>query len=370
LVAIKLGEKDYESANRVLGNVIVLNVILSALVMLVGLAFLDPILYAFGASDADIVYARDYMRILLYGNVLTHIYFGLNSVLRSMGHPRFSMAATITAVFVNVVLDPIFIFKLDMGVRGAALATIISQAVAVVWQMMIFCDQKEVIHFHKGIWRLERSITQRALEIGMSPFLMNLAHCFVVVIINNCLMLYGGDIAKASFGIINRFTFVFAMIVMGLNQGMQPIAGYNYGAKQYHRMWRSMSLTSICATFVMGGVFLLGEVVPDLMVKMFTHDAELIDLTITPLRILSCSMLLVGFQMVTVNFFTSIGMAGKSIFLSLTRQVLYLIPLALLLPKLFVENPIMGVWWALPISDAISAITAAIMLIVVRPRLK
>lgn len=370
MVAIKLGEKDYESANKVLGNVIVLNVLLSSLVMIIGLAFLNPILYAFGASDADIVYAHEYMQIILYGNILTHIYFGLNSVLRSMGHPRSSMAATIVAVFVNVILDPIFIFKFDMGVRGAALATIISQAIAVIWQMMIFCNPKEVIHFHRGIWRLDAAITRRALAIGASPFLMNLAHCFVVVIINNCLMFYGGDMAKASFGIINRLTFVFAMIVMGLNQGMQPIVGYNYGAKQYHRMWRAMYLTSICATFVMGGVFLLGELVPDLMVKMFTHDPQLVTLTILPTRILTCSMLLVGFQMVTVNFFTSIGMAGKSIFLSLTRQVLYLIPLALILPKLFVSDPIQGVWWALPISDTISAFTAAIMLMVVHPQLK
>ncbi|MCQ2342308.1 MAG: MATE family efflux transporter [Paludibacteraceae bacterium] len=370
MVAIKLGEKDYESANKVLGNVIVLNVLLSSLVMIAGLVFLDPILYAFGASEVDLVYAREYMQIILYGNILTHIYFGLNSVLRSMGHPRSAMASTIVAVFVNIVLDPIFIFKFGMGVRGAALATIISQAIAVVWQMMIFCNPQEVVHFHRGIWRLDKQITRRALEIGTSPFLMNLAHCFVVVIINNCLMLYGGDMAKASFGIINRFTFVFAMIVMGLNQGMQPIAGYNYGAKQYGRMWRSMHLTAICATLVMAGVFLLGEMVPELMVKMFTHDAELIALTITPTRILACSMLLVGFQMVTVNFFTSIGMAGKSIFLSLTRQVLYLIPLALILPHLFVTNPILGVWWALPISDTISALTAAIMLIVVRPKLK
>lgn len=370
MVAIKLGEKDYESANKVLGNVIVLNVLLSAIVMVVGLAFLDPILYAFGASETDIVYAREYIQIILYGNILTHIYFGLNAVLRAMGHPRSSMAATIVAVFVNVVLDPIFIFKFDMGVRGAALATIISQAIAVVWQMIVFCDPTEVVHFHRGIWRLDKVITRRALEIGMSPFLMNLAHCFVVIIINNCLMMYGGDMAKASFGIINRFTFVFAMIVMGLNQGMQPIAGYNYGAKQYNRMWRAMQLTSICATGVMAGVFLLGEVVPELVVKMFTHDAVLVGLTILPTRILSCSMLLVGFQMVTVNFFTSIGMAGKSIFLSLTRQVLYLIPLALLLPHVFTDNPIMGVWWSIPISDAISALTAAIMLIVVRPQLK
>ena len=364
LVAIFLGEKNYDSAGRVLGNVIVLNVILGALVMLAGLIWMDPILIAFGASNDTISYARDYMEVILYGNILTHIYFGLNNVLRSMGHPKLSMSATIVAVAVNIALDPIFIFSLDMGVRGAALATVISQAVAVTLQFVVFCNPNELLHFHRGIWRLDRQITLRAFSIGASPFLMNIAHCFVVIIINNQLLQFGGDMALATFGVINRFTFVFAMIVMGLNQGMQPIVGYNYGARQYPRMLRAFKLTSLCATAVMGVVFLLAEACPEWMVRMFTHEDTLVAASIAPMRIVACAMLIVGFQMVTGNFFTSIGMAGKAIFLSLTRQVLYLIPLALLLPLCIETDPILGVWWSMPLSDTLSALTAAIMLTV------
>ncbi len=362
LVAIKLGEKDYNTAGRILGNVILLNTLLGALVMIIGLIWMDPILYAFGASEATIGYAREYMEIILAGNILTHIYFGLNSMLRSMGHPRTSMVATIVAVFINIVLDPILIFGMDMGVRGAALATVLSQAIAVIWQMTIFMNPKEIIHFHRGIWRLDATITKRALAIGLSPFLMNIAHCFVIIILNNQFKSYGGDMAIASYGVINRFVFVFAMIVMGLNQGMQPIVGYNYGARRYERMLRAFELTAVCATIVMGCVFLLGEIVPRWMVLLFTHDEVLIEQTILPMRILASSMLLVGFQMVAGNFFTSIGMAGKSIFLSLTRQVLFLIPLALMMPVLFEPEPIMGVWWSIPVSDTISALVAAVMI--------
>lgn len=361
LLAIYLGERDYERANRVLGNVIVLNIILSAIVMIAGLVWLDPILYAFGASEDTIGYAHEYMEIILYGNILTHIYFGLNSMLRSAGHPRFSMTATIVAVTINIVLDPIFIFGLDMGVRGAALATVISQAVAVVWQLTKFMDKNELVRFHRGIWVLDRGITRRALAIGMAPFLYNIAHCFVVIIINNQLKRYGGDMAIASYGVINRLTFVFAMMVMGLNQGMQPIAGFNYGAKQYHRMLRSFLLTSLYATAVMAVVFVLGEFFPQVVTEVFTHDPELIAGTVKPMRIICSSMLVIGFQMVAGNLFTSIGMAGKSIFLSLTRQVLYLIPLLLFIPGLFAD-PLDGVWWSIPISDVMSAVTAAVML--------
>lgn len=367
LVAIKLGEKDYGSVGKILGNVIILNTLLGALIALVGLIWLDPILYAFGASEVTLSYAHQYMEIILFGNILTHIYYGLNNMLRSMGHPRSAMFSTIVAVFANVVLDPIFIFGLELGVRGAALATVISQAIAVVWQFTIFLNPKEIIHFHRGIWRLDKVITLRSLSIGTAPFLMNLASCFVVIIINNQLKTYGGDMAIATYGVINRFTFVFAMIVMGLNQGMQPIVGYNYGSKQYDRMVRAFQLTAICATCVMGGVFFLGEIVPEWMIRMFTHDTELIAQAITPMRIVVSAMLIVGFQMVTGNFFTSIGMAGKSIFLSLTRQVIYLIPLLIGLPLLWHSvapdvSPIYGVWWSLPISDTIAALTAAIML--------
>ena len=362
LLAIYLGEKDYDRANRVLGNVIVLNVILSAIVMAVGLIWLDPILMAFGASEATLGYAHDYMEIILFGNILTHIYFGLNAMLRASGHPRFSMTATIVAVTINIILDPIFIFGLDMGVRGAALATVLSQAVAVVWQLTKFMDKNELVRFHRGIWRLNKHITFRALAIGMSPFLYNIAHCFVVIIINNQLKLFGGDMAIASYGVINRLTFVFAMIVMGFNQGMQPIAGYNYGAKNYDRVKKSFYITCAYATGVMGIMFILGEVFPVFVTQIFSDEIELIDQTVVPMRIICSTMLIIGFQMVTGNLFTSIGKAGRSIFLSLTRQVLYLIPLALLLPKLF-DDPVSGVWWSIPISDTLSAITAVIVLL-------
>lgn len=365
LVAIKLGEKDYRSANDVLANVILLNVLLGALVMVVGLYWLDPILYAFGASDMTISYARDYMEIILWANILTHIYYGLNSMLRSIGHPKVAMFSTIVAVVANIILDPIFIFALDMGVRGAALATILSQAIAVVGQMVVFLNPKEVIYFHRGIWRLKRDITMRALGIGTAPFLMHLAACFVVIVLNNQLKRYGGDMAIATFGITNRFMFFFAMVVMGLNQGMQPIVGYNYGAKLYDRMIRALKLTAMCATCVMGMLWLFGLIWPEGFIRLFTHDELLIAQSIVPARVMLCTMVMVGFPMVVGNFYTSIGMSGKAIFLSLTRQVLLLIPSILLLPLLFqtVEvSPIWGVWWSLPICDALAAIIAAIVL--------
>ena len=365
LVAIKLGEKDYRSANDVLANVVILNVLLGALVMVVGLFWLDPILYAFGASDATIAYARDYMEIILLGNILTHIYYGLNSMLRSIGHPRISMYATILAVALTVVLDPIFIFVLDMGVRGAALATMISQLVSVVIELIIFLNPKEVIYFHRGIWRLKRDITMRALGIGMAPFLMHMAACFVVIVLNNQLKRYGGDMAIATFGMTNRFMFFFAMIVMGIQQGMQPIVGYNYGANLYARMIRAFKLSVYCATCVMGVLWLFGVIWPEGFIRLFTHDELLIAQSIAPARIMLCVMFAIGFPMITGNFYTSIGMAPKAIFLSLTRQVLFLIPLILCLPILFQSlgwDSIWGVWWALPISDSLSVITAAIVI--------
>ena len=364
LVAIKLGEKDYRSANDILANVILLNIILGAIIMVIGLYWLDPILYAFGASDATIGYAREYMEIILWGNILTHIYYGLNSMLRSVGHPRISMYATILAVTLNIILDPIFIFVLDMGVRGAALATIISQLISVIIEIIIFLNPKEVIHFHRGIWKLKRDITMRALGIGTAPFLMHMAACFVVIVLNNQLLRYGGDMEIATFGMTNRFIFFFVMIVMGIQQGMQPIVGYNYGAQLYQRMMRAYKLAVYCATCVMSFLFLFGEIWPEGFIRLFTHDEVLIAQSIAPARIMLAVMFAIGFPMITGNFYTSIGMAPKAIFLSLTRQVLFLIPLILGLPLLF-ENlgwaPIWGVWWSWPISDALSVITAAII---------
>jgi putative MATE family efflux protein len=365
LVAIKLGEKDYRSANDVLANVVILNVLLGALIMVVGLFWLDPILYAFGASDTTIVYAREYMQVILWGNILTHIYYGLNSMLRSIGHPRISMYATILAVVLNIILDPIFIFVLDMGVRGAALATISSQLVSVIVELIIFLNPKEVIYFHRGIWRLKRDITMRALGIGTAPFLMHLAACFVVIVLNNQLKRYGGDMEIATFGMTNRFIFFFVMIVMGIQQGMQPIVGYNYGANLYPRMLRAYKLAVYCATCVMTSLFLFGQLWPEGFIRLFTHDEVLIAQSILPARIMLAVIFAIGFPMITGNFYTSIGMAPKAIFLSLTRQVLFLIPLIIGLPLLFQSlgiAPIWGVWWSWPISDSLSVIISAIVI--------
>jgi putative MATE family efflux protein len=365
LVAIKLGQKDYRSANDVLANVVILNMLLGSLIMVVGLYWLDPILYAFGASEATIGYARDYMEIVLWGNILTHIYFGLNSMLRSMGHPKISMYATILAVTLNVVLDPIFIFVFDMGVRGAALATILSQLVSVIVELIIFLNPKEVIHFHRHMWRIRKDITMRALSIGLAPFLMHIAACSVVIVLNNQLMRYGDDMSIATFGITNRFIFFFVMIVMGIQQGMQPIVGYNYGSKQYDRMMRAFKLAIYSATCVMSVLWLFGEIWPEGFIRLFTHDSLLVETSIAPARVMLCVMCAIGFPMVTGNFYTSIGIAKKAIFLSLSRQVLFLIPLILGMPILFEQlgwNPLWGVWWSWPISDTLSVLIAAILI--------
>ena len=326
LISVKLGQKDYDTAQRVLGNVFVLNILLGVSFTLIVLAFLDPILYFFGGSDQTVGYARDYMQIILLGNAVTHLYLGLNAVLRSSGHPQKAMYATVTTVVINTILDPVFIYGFNWGIRGAAIATIVAQMISLTWQLKLFSNKEELLHFHRGIFRLKRKIVFDSLAIGMSPFLMNMAACFIVILINQGLKKYGGDLAIGAFGIVNRLVFVVVMIVMGLNQGMQPIAGYNFGARQYDRVNKVLKLTIIYATAVTTFGFLVGMLVPDWVVGIFTSDTELIALSSKGLRITVMFFPIIGFQMVTSNFFQSIGMAGKAIFLSLTRQMLILLP--------------------------------------------
>ena len=361
-LSIKLGEKDYHTANKILGNVIVFNILLGMVVMIAGLLFLDELLLLCGASNDTLFYAHSYMEVILYGNIFTHIYFGLNNLLRSMGKPKIAMYATIVAVITNIFLDYLFVYVMGMGTRGAAWGTVIAQTVAICLQIFIYCNRRQLLHFQRNIWKPTVYMAKNILTIGIAPFLMNLAICFVVIILNNQLKTYGGDLSIASFGIINRVTFIFMMIVMGLNQGMQPIVGYNFGAKRFDRMWQAFKLTSIFATIIMGVVFLLGECIPRPLIMMFTEDQTLIEQTIKPMRIITSTGLVIGFQMVTVNFFTSIGQVKKSIFLSLTRQVIYFIPFCLILPK-FVTPNINGVWFSLPISDVLAAITTTIILL-------
>lgn len=360
LISVKLGQKDYDTARRVLGNVFVLNILLGLAFTVIVFPFLNPILYFFGGSDETVEYARQFMEIILLGNVVTHLYLGLNAVLRASGHPKQAMYATIATVAINTILAPIFIFMFDWGIRGAAIATVSAQVIALLWQLKQFNNANELLHFRRGIFRLKRKIVFDSLAIGMSPFLMNLAACLIVILINQGLKKYGGDLAIGAFGIVNRLVFIVVMIVMGLNQGMQPIAGYNFGAKLYDRVNKALKLTIIYATCVTTFGFLVGMLAPNLVVGIFTSDAELTELSATGLRITVMFFPIIGFQMVTSNFFQSIGMAGKAIFLSLTRQMLILLPCLLILPHFF---GVAGVWYSMPVSDLLASLIALVMLV-------
>ena len=360
LISVKLGQKDYDTAQRVLGNVFVLNILLGLAFTVIVFPFLNPILYFFGGSDETVEYARQFMEIILLGNVVTHLYLGLNAVLRASGHPKQAMYATIATVAINTILAPIFIFMFDWGIRGAAIATVSAQVIALLWQLKQFNNANELLHFRRGIFRLKRKIVFDSLAIGMSPFLMNPAACLIVILINQGLKKYGGDLAIGAFGIVNRLVFIVVMIVMGLNQGMQPIAGYNFGAKLYDRVNKVLKLTIIYATCVTTFGFLVGMLAPNLVVGIFTSDAELTELSATGLRITVMFFPIIGFQMVTSNFFQSIGMAGKAIFLSLTRQMLILLPCLLILPHFF---GVAGVWYSMPVSDLLASLIALVMLV-------
>lgn len=360
LVSVKLGQKDYDGANHILGNVLVLNVLLGVGFTLVFWMLLDPILYFFGASEQTIGYARDYMRIILLGNVITHMYLGLNSVLRSSGFPKMAMYATLSSVIINCVLNPLFIFVFNWGIQGSAWATVISQAISLTGQLIHFSKPTQLLHFRKGIYRLRAEIVQAILSIGLSPFLMNLCSCMIVILINRGLKEHGGDMAIGAYGIVNRIAFLFVMIIMGFNQGMQPIAGYNFGARLYHRVTEVTRLTMRWAVGVASVGFLLCQLTPEVIIGLFTTDQELIDIASKGLHIVFAVYPIVGFQMVATNFFMSIGMSRKAIFLSLTRQLIFLIPCLIILPPLMGQ---IGVWISIPVADVMAASVTAFMLI-------
>ena len=359
-LSVKLGQKDYSTAQRILGNNVTLNVIIGLLFSAVSLIFLDPILFFFGASEQTLPYAREYMVIILLGNIITHLYFGMNAVLRAASKPREAMYTTIFTVVLNSLLDPLFIYTFDLGIRGAAIATILSQTVALVWQIRLFSDKSQLLHLKRGIYKLANTIVKNILGIGISPFAMNATACLVAIFVNQRLLEYGGDLAVGAYGIANRVGFIFIMINFGVNQGMQPIAGYNYGAQNYDRLMRVLKLAMIAGTCITTSGFLVAEFIPHICVGLFTSDTELTELSVNGLRIMMAAMPIVGYQMIVTNFFQSIGKAKISIFLSLSRQLLFLVPLIGVLPLFFGVN---GVWVAMPISDSFSALFALVMMV-------
>lgn len=360
-ISVKLGQKDYDTAKHILGNTMTLNLIMGLGVGLVCLLFLDPILRFFGASDQTIPYARDYMVIILLGNVITHMYFGLNSVLRAAGKPKHAMSATIFTVILNTLLDPLFIYTFGLGIKGAAYATVLAQSLALIWQLYIFSRPKELLHFKRGTFRPNSTIIRNIIAIGLSPFSMNVCACIVVILINNSMVHYGSDLAVGAYGIANKVAFIFVMINMGVNQGMQPIAGYNYGAMRYDRLMKVVKYSIIAATAIMTTGFIIAMTIPGPCARLFTTDPTLIDLSAKGIRYIMVAFPVVGYQLVVSNFFQSIGKAKISIVLSLSRQLLILLPLLLILPTMFGIN---GVWFSMPVSDTLSAIMAAWIMIV------
>lgn len=359
LSSIRLGQKDKKGAEDILGNVAILCVINAIFYGGLAFIFLEPILFFFGASEATLPYARDFMQVILLGSPISYVMIGLNNIMRATGYPQKAMLSSMLTVGCNIILAPIFIFVLNWGIRGAALATICSQFIGMLWVLYHFYSPKTYIRFQRHSMRLKQHIIANIFAIGMSPFVMNVCACCIVIFINNRLLNYGGDMAIGAFGILNRIQMLFVMIVMGITMGMQPITGYNYGAQHFDRVKRTLKLgiTAGCIITTLG--FIIGELFPGIFVGMFTDNHELTDEATLALRIGILSFPVVGAQIVITQFFQSIGKARISIFLSLSRQLLFLLPgLAFLPPFYGVE----GVWFSMPLSDALAFAVAALML--------
>ena len=359
-ISMKLGQKDYKTAESILGNTVTLNLIIGIAFSVVCLLFLDPILKFFGASEATLPYARDYMVIILVGNVFSHMYFGMNAVLRAAGKPRQAMYATIVTVVMNTMLDYVFIMLFGWGIQGAAYATVLAQVMALIWQLRIFSNKQELLHFERGIYRLRSELVRNIIGVGISPFAMNVCACVVVIFINQQLVRYGSDLDVGAYGIANKVSFVFLMFVLGVNQGMQPIVGYNYGAQKIDRMIQVVKLSIIAATLIMTTGWLIAMFMPYYCARLFTKDPTLIQLGMKAIRISMVLFPLIGSQMVITSFFQSIGKVRVSIFLSLSRQLIFLLPALAVFP-LF--RGVDGVWYAMPFADGFAASIAAVIML-------
>jgi len=363
LMSVKLGQKDYSTSKRILGNVLIMNITLGIALGLILLVFVNPILRFFGASDDTLPYARDFMTIILGGNVVTHLYLGLNAMLRSTNRPQKAMFATFGTVILNCILAPIFIFLLGWGIRGAALATILAQLIMLAWQLHLFSNRSDLIHISRDIIRLDTKIVRESLLVGLPQFLVNLCACLVAATMTRSLTTYGGDVAVGAFGISNRLVLFIVMIVIGLNQGMQPIAGYNFGARRIDRVLGVLNHALLAGSCITCIGFAVGTFFAHPFAAMFAKGSpELTDMAAHALRCMVMMFPIVGIQIVSTAFFQSIGYAGKSIFLSLTRQLIFLVPAILILPHVF-KTPLEGLWYASPVSDGLASVLAIVLLI-------
>ena len=358
-ISIAFGQKDKPRAEMILGNSVVMTVIIGLSYMTCFYFWLDPILRLFGASDASIVYAREFMRWIIPGMVLINLTLSYNKVMRATGNPRKAMNTNMLGAALNAILAPLFLFGFGWGIWGAALATDISMTITAIWVMSHFFLKSSSLTFRRGTYRLKWRIVKSVLMIGMAPFLINLASAGINAIMNGSLLEYGGDNAIAAIVAFNRYVTIFVFIVMGICQGMQPILGYNYGSGRFNRLIRTWMIAA-CAALT---VTIVGSIVAALFTRqiacLFMQDEAQILSAVNCLHITTISFWLVGFQIVCTNFFQSIGMAGKAIFLSLTRQVIFMVPLIMILPGHFGLN---GIWTAFPISDTLATLVTGTMI--------
>ncbi len=366
-VSIVLGQKDHRRAELILGNSVLLTVIIGILYMAGFAIFLDKILMLLGASEHTLPYAHEFLMWVLPGMLLMNLTFSYNNVMRASGYPGKAMYTNLIGAGMNMILAPLFLFGFGWGIRGAAIATDISMLITAFFVMAHFFNTKNELHFVRGTFRFDWPIIKSVLYIGMSPFLINVAGASVNAIINNSLLHYGGDNAIAAVVVFNRFVTVFIFIVIGICQGMQPILGYNYGSGRFNRLFKTLwwAVGSAVAVTSLGSA--IGALMPESIARMFMQDPEQINCAVSCLRITTIAFWIVGFQVVATNFFQSMGMAGKSIFLSLTRQIIFMIPLLYILPPHFGLD---GVWAAFPISDFVATVVAATLLTVQLRRIK
>lgn len=359
LISIKLGQNKKDEAEKILGNAFTLTIIIMSVIVILSLIFKTQLLYLFGASEATFRYADDYITIILYGAVFQGIGFGINNIIRAEGNPKIAMYTMLIGAVINIILDPVFIFVLGMGIKGAAIATIISQFVSMLWVVSHFLSGKSLITFKVKNLKLDFGIIKGIIAIGVSPFSMQIAASIVTVISNNSLKVYGGDIAIGAMTIINAVAIFFLMPIFGINQGSQPIIGFNYGAKQFKRVKEALKLAIFAATAISTLGFILTQFFTVSMIRIFNDDPILIEATIKGMRIFLIMLPLIGFQIVSANYFQAVGKAPKAMFLSLLRQVIVLIPMLLIMPRFF---GLTGVWIAGPIADFTASLITALFL--------
>lgn len=369
LTSISLGKKQYEKATEVLHNVVILGFVISLITGWIIYLNLDTILRFFGASDSTLPYAREYIEILLRANPVTFLFLSLNNLLRGNGFPKKSLESTLLTVGLNLILTPIFIFALNLGIKGASIATVLSQIAGLVWVVRLFCLKSNKVHFQRKYLRFNWGLSVGIMKLGTPPFILNLCTASITIALINRIGFYGGDFAVGAYGIVSRIYMLFSMVIIGLSIGMQPIIGFNFGADLTDRVHKTLNMGLTIALIFMFSVFLISEIAATPIIRLFSDETSLNDMAIVGLRICAWTFPVMAIQTTLTNFFQSIGKPKTSIALSLIRQVGILIPLIFILPELF-NLGLNGIWISIPLADSIACIVTVFIYLRFRQRTK